>query len=331
MARTAADRPTPVAAVDLGGTYLRTAVVIGDRIVGRRRWPSEVERGADDVVERCALALSESIEEHLAAGGETPAAAGVSAPGPLDPVRGLLYDPPNLGPSFHGLRLAEQLSQRLGMAVHLDRDTQLAALGEGRYGAARDLDDFVYLTVSTGIGGAVVSEGRLMRGVRGLAGELGHLTVDFRGPPCGCGAQGHLEAYSSGTGITRRAGDALAAGRPSAALERLASHGALSAAAVAAAEAVGDPLAVEIMRDARQAFAAAMVTIVDVFAPQRVVVGGGVAMGQGERLLGPAREAVARLAFRAQAAEVEIVPAALGDDVGLLGASALVDERVGRT
>jgi glucokinase len=323
------------AAIDLGGTHLRTAVVVDGRVVGRRHGRSGAEVGAQHVVDVAVGSLEQSIAEHVAAGGKRPAAVGVSAPGPLDPYTGVLLDPPNLHDSFRDFALADALAERLGLRVFLDRDTQVAALGEGRFGAARGLADFVYLTVSTGIGGAVVSDGRLLRGARGLAGELGHLQVDLYGPICGCGARGHLEAMSSGTGISRMAMAALESGASSSAsssaLQEAAARAAprvVSAAEVAAAEQAGDDLAAEIMATARRAFAAAMVSIVDVFAPRRVVVGGGVAMGQGERLLGPAREAVSAYAFREHAAQVEIVPAALGDDVGLLGAAVLVGERL---
>jgi glucokinase len=319
----------PVAAIDFGGTHLRTAVISVDgRVVGRRQQTSEADQGADHVVGRAADMLRESIAEHAAAGGSSPGAVGVSAPGPLDPQRGVLFDPPNLDHSFWSLPFAARLSSAVGLPAFVDRDTQVAALAEGRFGAAVGLADYVYLTVSTGVGGAVVTDGRLLRGERGLAGELGHLPVDLDGPPCGCGAAGHLEAFTSGTGIAAAAAAALAAGRGASVLASLAADGTLSAASVAAAEDAGDELAAEIMGAARRAFAAAMVAIVNVFAPRRVVVGGGVAIGQGERLLGPAREAVRRYAFREQAGQVAIVPADLGDDVGLLGAAVLVEERL---
>jgi glucokinase len=158
----------------------------------------------------------------------------------------------------------------------------------------------------------VVSDGRLLRGERGLAGELGHLQVDLDGPPCGCGARGHLEGNASGSGIARAAAERM--GRT------------MSAAEVAVAEDDGDPTAHAIMEYARRSFAAACVSLVDVFAPRLIVVGGGVAMGQGDRLLGPARAAIRAHAFAEQAAQVEIVPAGLGDDVGLLGAVPLLEE-----
>lgn len=234
-----------------------------------------------------------------------PAAIGISAPGPLDPRTGTLIDPPNLDRSLWNFPLAARIGGELGLPAVLERDTQVAILAEGHFGAARGLTDYVYLTVSTGIGGAVVSDGRLLRGPDGLAGELGHLTVDIDGPPCGCGARGHLEAIASGTAIARAMGVG-------------------EASLVAALEEAGDPAASEVMERARQAFAAAVVSIVDVFNPQRIIVGGGVAMGQGDRLLDPARAAIRKTAFRRQADRVELVPAQLGDDVGLIGALSLV-------
>lgn len=302
-----ADRP--VLALDLGGTQLRTALVMADGTLAARR-AGPTPRDGEAMVDTAARALRTALDEAASLGLPEPYALGISAPGPLDPIEGVLIDPPNLDRRLWGFPLARALGDALGLPAYLERDTHVAVLGEGRFGAARGFSDYVYLTVSTGVGGGVVSGGRLMRGPDGLAGELGHLTVDINGPMCGCGARGHLEATTSGTGIAR------------AARER--GLGDISAVQVAALEDAGDEAAAEIMDYARRAFAAAVVTIVDVFNPDRLVVGGGIAIGQGERLLGPARDAVERYSFRRQAARVEIVPALLGDDVGLIGALALV-------
>jgi glucokinase len=321
-----------VLALDLGGTQLRAAVVrpTGE-LVGRRSAPTPRE-GARAVVERCAATLAEARTDPAASSSPVDVLV-ISAPGPLDPDRGVLIDPPNLPSSLHGFALADALAERTGLPCRLERDTQLAALAEGRFGAARGLTDYVYLTVSTGVGGAIVSDGRLLRGPDGAAGELGHLLVDLDGPRCGCGARGHLEALASGTGIAAAAREAAAQGEVDADSplgQWLADHepSELDARRVALAEEAGDPVAARIMSRARDAFAAALVAIVDVFNPECVIVGGGVAIGQGERLLQPARERIAAEAFRAQAARATLVPAALGDDVGLLGAIALVGQTI---
>jgi glucokinase len=317
----------PVLALDLGGTNLRTAVVLPDGSLVGRLMTATPAVAADDLVRRCAAQLGESLAASRHTGAE-PRLLTISAPGPLDPVGGVLIDPPNLDRSLWGYALAPRLGAALGLPAIIERDTQVAALAEGAFGAARSLTDYVYLTVSTGVGGAVVSGGRLMRGPDGVAGELGHLVVDVNGPRCGCGARGHLEALVSGTGLAAQARTAVEAGnveRESPLGRRVDEHGVeqLQGVDVAVAEEAGDPVAADIMSRARRSFAAALVSIVDVFNPQRVIVGGGVAVGQGERLLAPGRERVAAESFRTQARRAEIVAAELGDDVGLIGGLAL--------
>jgi glucokinase len=297
----------PVLALDLGGTQLRSAVAWGDgRLFGRLARPTGRDE-AGKLVARCAAQMRETLAAAAASapGAVEPMALAISAPGPLDPFAGVFIDPPNLAPSLRGFPFAARLGELLDLPAVMERDTQVAALAEGRFGAARGLTDYVYVTVSTGIGGGVVSGGRLLRGADGLANELGHLTIDLDGPECGCGARGHLEGIASGAGIARAMGVA-------------------EASEVAARAEAGNPAAMRIIDRARQAFAAACVSIVDIYNPQRIVVGGGVAIGQGDRLLGPARDAIRRYAFKRQAERAEVVSAALGDDVGLAGALPLV-------
>ena len=327
----------PVLALDFGGTRTRAAVVEGDGTIGTRASaPTPLEAGSVGSVALFHELLRRVAAEWRERGGETPIAIGISAPGPLDPRRGVLFDPPNLPDDFHDLPLADLVGAPFGIPTFLERDTHLAALGEWSFGAARGLTDFIYLTVSTGLGGAVVTGGRLMTGPDGVAGELGHIPIDLDGPECGCGARGHLEAICSGTGIARDARVELDEGRmdPASILAVRATRaatGRLEAVDVAAAEEAGDPVAAEIMEHARRAFAAAMVGLVDVFDPERIVVGGSVARGQGERWLAPARAEVARLAFRVPRRRVAIVPAELGDDVSLVGALPLVRRALSAT
>jgi glucokinase len=324
----ASNGPGPVLALDLGGTHLRTAVVGSDGVIhARRHGRTPIGDGADAVIAAAFASLEASKAEHIADGGTSPVALGVSAPGPLDPARGVIIDPPNLGRSFWGQPLAPRLGDLLGLPWALERDTHVAILGERSFGAGVGLSDLVYLTISTGIGGAIISSGRLMTGPDGVAGELGHVTVDMDGPICGCGGRGHLERLTSGTGIALSAREALAGGINAPGLAHLAASIAprpLESRHVAQAAEAGDAVAAGIIDRARRAFAAAVVSIVDVFNPQRIIVGGGIAIAWGDLLLQPARELVAATAFRIQARRVEIVPAQLGDDVGLIGTVALV-------
>jgi glucokinase len=318
----------PVLALDLGGTNARAAVVTPDGILtSRHAGPTPMEQGATAVVGFCAALLERAAADHATSGGAPPVAIGICAPGPLDARTGTLIDPPNLRDEWWGFPLAPTLGERLGLPAALEKDTNVSILGEAVFGAGRGCADLVYLTISTGIGGAVIAGGRLLTGPDGVAGELGHLTVDMDGQLCGCGARGHLEALASGTGIAKAARDALAAGEPAPVLRRVADEVAprpLSAADVARAADLGDAVAGVIIERARRAVAVSVVSIVDVFGPDAVILGGGISIAWGERLVGAAREAVASTAFRIQAARAKVVQAALGDDVGLIGTVPLV-------
>ena len=239
-------------------------------------------------------------------------------------------DTPNMGPDYVNVPLAAELEADLGLPAFLDRDTNVAALGEMSFGAARGCRDFLYLTVSTGVGGSIVSGGQLFHGPDGTAGELGHLPVAMEGI-CTCGGIGHLEGYASGAALARMAREIVASGTSPylAAVTARKGTDALDAGDVAAGEDAGDPECRSVMERARWAFAVACVGFVDALNPSRIVVGGGIADSQGERLLGPARAEVAAHGFRTPSSRVRILPAELGDDVGLVGAHPLVIARLG--
>jgi glucokinase len=317
----------PVLALDLGASRIRVAGVGPDgRLFARDAGPTPGEAGPDAVVAACIGRLRGVVAALDAGTRSALVGIGLSAPGPLDPHRGILVEPPNIGPGFRDVPFAEPIAQALNLPVRLERDTHVAALAEQAFGAAREAEHFLYITVSTGIGGAIVAAGELYGGADGVAGEIGHIPVGMPEVACMCGTAGHLEGVSSGSGIARQAAIAIAAGRATGLRERAEriAPAQLDAAQVAEAEAAGDPDAAAIMGRARQAFAAALIGLVNVFNPELVVVGGGLARAQGERWLGPARRAVEEGAFRIPRDRVRIVPAALGDDVGLVGAQPLL-------
>jgi glucokinase len=320
----------PVLALDLGASRIRAAVVAPDgRILARRDGRTPGADGPAAVLEAC-LAHLRAVRDH--AGRDVAsrlAGVGLSAPGPVDPRAGTLVEPPNIGPGFHDVPFASPIGAALGLPAALERDTHVAALGELAFGAAKGCRDFLYLTVSTGFGGAIVVDGRLYGGPDGVAGELGHLPVDLDGPECGCGGRGHIEAICSGTAMARQAMEAALAGRAPGLAARLAARAPepLEGRDVCDAADAGDPDAGAILDRAREAFGAFLVGLVNAFAPERIVVGGSLAASPGERLLGPARDAVRRTAFRIPRERVQIVPAALGDDVGLVGAVPLLGLR----
>jgi glucokinase len=290
------------AAIDLGGTRIRSAIAHEPARLERRD-ECDTPSGARNVIE----ALASSIRG-VATDVRAITAIGVSAPGPLDHRTGLIHEAPNI-PGFRDVPLGADLSRDLGRPVFVDRDTVVAAIGEALFGAAREARDFVYVTISTGIGGAIVADGRLIRGTSGTAGEIGHWPVDPDGPRCGCGANGCIESIASGSAIAR-------------------AFGANGADDVFAAARRRDERAITVLRRASRALGDMAVGLVNLLNPALIVVGGGVAIGEPDFVYGAMRDAVRERAFAVPAAAVRIVPAELGDDAGLVGALAMARERV---
>jgi glucokinase len=238
------------------------------------------------------------------------AGAACSAPGPLNHISGIVYDAPNIN-GFANVHLASGLATALGIeSVFLDRDTVMAGIGEGLAGAAKGVRDFVYVTISTGIGGALVSGGRMLRGVNNIAGEIGHWPVALEGPRCGCGSYGCVESLAAGRFLAE-------------------AYGVDDAARVYAAAASGDPRAVAILDRAQAALGNLAISLVNGLNPSLIVIGGSIAEHEPAHTLEPMRRAIDARAFRVAADSVRLVPAALGRDVGMLGAVISVRERLG--
>ena len=318
-----------VLGLDLGGTQIRAAAILpdGERL-GRRSVATPLCGGEGPIFDACAELLRGVAADLGAEQRARLAAVGISSMGPVDPWRGLVVDPPNVV-ALRDAPLADQIETRLGLPAYLERDTNVAALAEHWLGAARGCRNFMYVTVSTGLGGAIYRDGSLLLGPDGTAGEVGHVALMADdGPRCGCGGTGHLEAISSGSGLAGQARDEVAAGR-SGFLAVRAAAGPLTGRDVAEGEVCGDAACTRLMERARRAFAIACVGWVNAFNPERIVIGGTVAERQGDRWLAPARAAVATTALRGPARRVAIVAAELGHDVGLVGARPLVAERHG--
>jgi glucokinase len=318
-----------VLALDLGGTQIRAAVIQPDGArLARAAAPTPSAQGPNAVVSRCIEILGEARAGAPPALVAQLAGIGISSPGPVDPHRGVVSEPPNLGPAFREIPLAADVERAFGLPTFLDRDTNVAALGERAFGAGRGHDDFIYLTISTGIGGGVVAGGRLFHGPDGFAGELGHVPVDADGPVCGCGGRGHLEAVASGTALARDARAAAADGSSPFLAARAATGTDLSARDVAEGEAAGDAACVTMLAGARRAIAIACVGFVNAFNPHRIIIGGSIAEAQQDRLLGLVRETIRDEAFPVLARRVDVVGPVLGQDVSLAGAFPLVHGRL---
>lgn len=306
--------------VDIGGTNIRAAVVHSDGAVGQRvKFATRPERGADAVVEE----LADHLKQLLAKAPAEIVAVGVGCPGPLDSERGLIYEAPNL-PGWNNYPLRDRIAERIGLPVLIQNDANAAAWGEFRHGAGRGTRTIILYTLGTGVGGGLVIDGRLWTGPDDTAGELGHVCIFPDGVECGCGARGCLEAYASATAVARRAREALAIDRASALAkippEQLTAHDVDHAADA------GDPLAIELLEQTGRYLGLAAAALVNALNPDLIIYGGG--MVEARRWLFPAieREIQARC-FEAPKRRVKVVPAALGDDAGIVGAADLALRR----
>ena len=308
-------------AVDLGGTNLRAAAVDdAGTILYESQRPTEAEQGVDAVIERLTLAINEAAQQ-ADLGSEVP--VGVAAPGPLDPRAGIVHFAPNL-PGWHGVPLADRLREGTGRTILVGNDANAAALGELYFGAGRGTGtkNLIYVGIGTGVGGGVISEGRLIDGIRGMGGELGHTTVDLEGPRCTCGSVGCIEAFCSSWSITREAQLLVACGRGTAILDA-AGKGEVGPRSVGVAAHAGDPYALRLLQRAGSALGAGLGNFVNIFNPEVIVIGGGVAE-IGEPLLGPVRDAMRAFSIPSIHDGVSIIPSALGLKTGTYGSAALV-------
>jgi glucokinase len=319
----------PVLAVDLGGTQIRAALITPDRSVHcRRAVPTRDEEGVAAVLDRVAELARAVRVEATEADLPAPIGIGISSPGPLDPWRGVVLASPNLS-GWTDVPLGPSVSDALDLPAFLERDTNVAVMGEWRYGAAQGTSNAIYVTVSTGVGGGIIIDNRPLIGADGTAGEVGHIAVELDGPTCGCGGVGHVEAIGSGTAIAREGRALLGAGvDPASPLAELAAGGAeVDAELVARAAAAGDAACVAIFERAFVAIGALCASLVNLLDPEIIVIGGSIAEHH-PRLFEVARREMERRAFPILLDRVRIVPAALGADVSLIGALPIVNDRI---
>jgi glucokinase len=308
-----------IVAIDIGGTQLRVAVYpsAGTKALAIQRTPTKgMEEG---VLERLA-ALIDSVWP-----SEPVDAICVAAPGPLNPYTGIIVSTPNI-PAWTNYPLADLLSKRYKVPAYLGNDANLAALGEWKFGAGQGHHDLLYLTLSTGIGGGAICNDMLIEGSRGMATELGHITVLPDGPVCSCGVPGHLEAVASGPAIVKHVNSQIAAGCSSI----LHTGSALSAREVAEAAKNGDELAREAFTRAGGFIGQAVANFLHIFNPSIVIFGGGLTQS-GSLILDPIRESMQRnIMDRSYLDGLQIATVKLGDDAGLLGALAQARIRLSR-
>ena len=319
-------------AMDWGGTWARAAVI--DR-QGAILWQDRVSNrpGAfqDQLVETAGRLLVTAKEW---AGLRPIAGVGIALAGSIDAASDMLLSSPNL-PALNGVSLPARWEPRLGVPVWVGNDANLAALGEYNYGAGRPARPgdpvartLVFLTFSTGVGAGIVDRGTVFTGAAGVAGEVGHMTIDSRAdaPPCACGNSGCLESLASGTAIGRAAQARLADATPGSPLHQAhEANATLDGAAVFAAAAQGDPVAREVIDAAVGAIVVGLGNVLNIFNPDVVVMGGGVTQGLLDLgLLGHIEDATRRRAMSSGHRAFRLAPATFGDSQGLIGAASLV-------
>ena len=302
--------------IDIGGTKIAGALVTEDgEIIVEDRRPTPA--GDPTAIVEIVVGMIERLSA-----GHTVVAAGVAAAGFIDAAQSTVYYAPNI--NWRNEPFQQRLNDRLDIAVTFDNDANAAGWAEFRYGAGRGSTDMTMLTIGTGVGGAIVSGGRLFRGGFGAGAELGHLRVVPDGLPCGCGARGCIEQYGSGRALLRLANDIAdvgGIGLPLAAAR--AEHGALDGAIVGQFIAAGDAGAIHALQELGRWIGQACASLGAVLDPQLFVIGGGVAVA-GDLLLDPIREAyLQHLPARGYHPEPEFLIAELVNDAGVVGAADL--------
>jgi glucokinase len=292
-----------IGAVDIGGTKIAVGAVRDDgSIAFRTELPTEPGNGFSGAMHRIQRALHEAIRVCGNLQG-----IGVGCPGPLDPLTGIIGDVGTL-PGWQGGNLVETLQTEFGLTVAVENDADAAALAESAWGSGRGAGNFIYITVSTGIGGGIVLGGQLYRGVAGAHPELGHQVIDCNGPLCYCSARGCWESLASGTAMSEWM------------FERAPSLGRMSAAEICEVAAQGDDLALQSVRREGYYLGLGLANLVTLFTPDVIALGGGV-MKSSHWFMENALSVVRGLCTQVPVDKTRIVLAALGSESGLLGAA----------
>ncbi len=312
-----------VIGVDLGGTKLLAGAVDADLVVHHRAHRLAPKGSQEAVLD----AVVDAVEETRRAVGEV-RAVGFGLPSLFDHERGVAVTTVHL--PVRDLPFRALMAERLELPVFVDNDANVAMLAEHRFGAARDHDHALLLTLGTGIGGGIVVAGKLVRGALGSAGELGHMVIDLDGPRCqgNCPSRGCLEALASGSALGRDALDAALA-HPESGLGRAFAAGQPVGGALCTALALqGDAVAIEVVGRVGRFLGVGVASLVNIFNPSVVVIGGGV-IAAGELLLAPAREELAARALSPSRDVAKIVAARFGAESGMLGAATLALDGLG--
>lgn len=314
--------------IDLGGTNIKVGVFDGEMsLVGKTSVPTNADMGVEAVVASMAKASCDLLKEHGFSLDDV-AAVGLGSPGPARYRDGVIEDATNL-PKLKNAPIRDMLGDAMGKRVAFANDASVACLGEFAAGAGKGIDDMVFFTLGTGIGGGIINGGKLLDGAGDNAAELGHLIIYPDGRKCNCGQRGCVEAYASANSTARRAQEAVEAGAESVLGKVLEAHGEITCKDVYDALAGGDALAKEVTDGTAKALAVLCVNLLHTTEPARIVFAGGM-IAAGDVLLDRIRYYFDELIWRLKKETVEICFATVGEDAGIIGAAVLAKSVIGR-
>jgi len=307
--------------IDLGGTFIKGgAVDERGKIIHQLRVETGASEGLEAVIWRIETVV-DSVIKHLGAATGDIVGVAIGCPGLTNVETGTVHFAPNL-PGWENVELGARLAEKFAMPIVIENDANAAAWGEYWIGSGKGASSLVLVTLGTGIGGGIVLNGELWHGFTNTAGEFGHMIVEADGEPCVCGNRGCLEAYSSVTGLRRRATQAISDGEQSALAIYLNNHD-LSGEQVYTCALSGDPLAARLMRDAGYYLGVATVSLIHMLNPEKVLFAGGLAAAS-DMIMNPIREVVQTRSLPLPRAKALVALASLGDKAGLIGAAGCV-------
>ena len=310
--------------IDVGGTNVKIALVDNNgKIIYSNTVPTYAQMGYEYTLNNIKQAIKDLMKETQTTTKDIEA-IGFDFPGQIDCKNGIVQLAPNI-PGWVNVPIRQIIEDEFGIPTRIDNDVRCAALGELKFGAGKDCENFVCITVGTGIGSGLVINGKLVRGASNAAGEIGHIKLQMEnGPICGCGDTGCLEAFASGPSIVAMAHEYLKGGK-STKFREMAQDGEITPYIVAKAAEAGDPVAKRIYEIIGHYIGMGLVSVINLLNPEKIIIGGGVAES-GELLLEPIRKTVKERAMVIAGNSVEIVPAQLGNSAGVIGASLLIEE-----
>ncbi|MEW8957083.1 ROK family protein [Clostridium sp.] len=305
-----------VIGIDLGGTKIHGAIAdLHGNVIESQVVPTDAKDGEEAVLNRI-IGVIETVLEKSGKTSEEVKAIGIGSPGPLDAKKGIIIASSNL--PFKNFKLVDPIKNRFNVPVYLDNDANVATIGEFMFGEGKNTSNMVYVTVSTGVGGGAIVNGKIFRGNTSNALEIGHTTILPEGPRCNCGNHGCVEALASGTAIGKRAVEAVESGLET----TLAKYENPTSYEVFVEAKNGDEVAKDILHRSLTYLGIGIANIVNTFDPEMIVIGGGVSKG-GQVVFDKVKEVVDERALKAMVESCEIVPAGLGTDAGVIGAVAL--------